>query len=136
VIFLLDTDICSYLMKRSHPALIERVERFPPLVLKVSTITVYELHYGAARSSRHSALRRVIDTFLGNVEIMAFDVPAARHAGAVRAALAAAGTPIGAYDFLIAGHARSLGAAVVTNNEREFKRVDGLQVENWAAMKS
>ncbi len=131
--FFLDTDVCSYLMKRTHPALIERVCGFEPGELKISTITVYELEFGARRSGRYEALSRTIRSFLDNVEVMPFDAAAAREAGAVRAELTGTGTVIGAYDLQIAGHARALGAVLVTNNVREFERVAGLQVENWAA---
>lgn len=131
--FFLDTDVCSYLMKRTHPALIERVCGFEPGELKISTITVYELEFGARRSGRYEALSRTIRSFLDNVEVMPFDAAAAREAGAVRAELTGAGNVIDAYDLQIAGHARALGAVLVTNNVGEFERVTGLQVENWAA---
>ena len=130
--YLLDTDISSYLMKRRHPGLIERVQAFAPGELKISAVTVYELEFGARRSGRPE-IRRVIRAFLENVEVLLFDSLAAREAGKIRAHLAAAGTLIGAYDLLIAGHARSLGAVLVTNNVREFSRVRDLRLENWAA---
>ena len=129
--YLLDTDICSYLMKRIHPALIERVKDFSPQELKVSAVTVFELEYGILRSARREFLRRVVREFLENVEILAWTAPAAVEAGAVRAELAAIGRPIGAYDMLIAGHARSLNATLVTNNLEEFSRVSGLQLDDW-----
>ncbi len=131
--YILDTDICSYLMKRRHPALIERVRGFEPRELKTSVITVYELEFGARRSGRYDAISRVISAFLDNVGVLPFDTPAARHAGAIRADLTTAGVIIGAYDLQIAGHARSLGATLVTNNVREFSRVRDLQIENWVA---
>ena len=131
MIFLLDTDICSYLMKRTHPALIGRVREFAPGELKVSVITVFELEYGARRSPRCDALTRVIHAFLANVEVLALTPPAAREAGAIRAELAAIGQPIGAYDLLIACQSRSWGATLITNNTGEFGRIDGLSVENW-----
>ncbi len=130
--FVLDTDICSYLMKRTHPALIERVRAFEPRELKISAVTVYELEFGARHSGRYQALSRIIRAFLDNVEMLPFDTTAAREAGAVRAELTATGNVIGAYDLQIAGHARALGAVLVTNNVREFERVAGLRVENWA----
>ncbi len=129
--FVLDTDICSYLMKRSHPALIERVKTFAARDLKVSAVTVFELEYGILRSQRREFLRRVVRAFLENVEVLDWTAPAASEAGAVRAELAAAGSPIGAYDLLIAGHVRSLNATLVTNNSREFSRVSGLQLDDW-----
>ena len=129
--FLLDTDICSFLMKRTHPALIERVRAFEPRELRTSTVTVYELEFGARRSGRYETLSRIIQAFLDNVEVLPFDGAAAREAGAVRAELTDAGNVIGAYDLQIAGHARALGAVLVTNNVREFERVAGLRIENW-----
>jgi tRNA(fMet)-specific endonuclease VapC len=129
--YILDTDICSYLMKRSQPVLIERVRAFAPRDLKVSVITLFELEYGIQRSDRPDPLRRVVRAFLENVELLDWTESAAREAGAVRAELAAAGSPIGAYDLQIAGHARSLGATLVTNNLREFSRVPGLSLADW-----
>ncbi|HEY2294166.1 MAG TPA: type II toxin-antitoxin system VapC family toxin [Thermoanaerobaculia bacterium] len=131
--YILDTDICSYLMKRSQPALIERVKTFAPRDLKVSVITLFELEYGIQRSDRPDPLRRVVRAFLENVELLDWTESAAREAGAVRAELAAAGSPIGAYDLQIAGHARSLGATLVTNNLREFSRISGLRLANWVS---
>lgn len=129
--YLLDTDICSFLMKRTRPGLIERVKAFSPRDLKVSVVSLFELEYGIQRSDRRDALRRVVDAFLNNVEILTWTESAAREAGAVRAELAAAGSPIGAYDLQIAGHARSLDATLVTNNLREFTRVSGLRLADW-----
>jgi tRNA(fMet)-specific endonuclease VapC len=129
--FLLDTDICSYIMKRRGPALVERVAAFAPQELKVSSITVYELEFGAEKSGRSERLILLIRAFLDNVAILPFDREAALHAASIRADLAARGTPIGAYDLLIAGHARSLGATLVTHNQREYSRVPRLQLEDW-----
>lgn len=129
--YILDTDICSYLMKRTQTALIERVKAFAPRDLKVSVITLFELEYGILRSNRRDSLRRVVRAFLENVELLAWTDSAAREAGAIRAELAAAGSPIGAYDLQIAGHARSLDATLVTNNLREFSRVSGLRLADW-----
>jgi tRNA(fMet)-specific endonuclease VapC len=129
--YVLDTDICSYLMKRAHPALIERVKAFAPRDLKISVITLFELEYGILRSDRRDPLRRVVGAFLQNVEVLVWTASAATAAGAARAELAAAGSPIGAYDLLIAGQVRSLDATLVTNNLRKFTRVPGLRVADW-----
>jgi tRNA(fMet)-specific endonuclease VapC len=129
--YVLDTDICSYLMKRTRPALIERVKTFAARELKISAVTLFELEYGILRSDRGEKLRRVVRAFLENVEILAWTAPAAAEAGAVRAELAAAGTLIGAYDLLIAGQVRSLDATLVTNNRQEFSRVSGLRLADW-----
>lgn len=129
--FVLDTDISSYIMKRLDEALTKRVKGFPSGELKVSAISAFELEYGARRSDRQFDLTRVIHAFLDNVEVLPFTLGAGREAAAIRADLAAKGTLIGAYDLLIAGHARALSATLVTNNVKEFSRVDGLSVENW-----
>ncbi len=99
----------------------------------VSTITQMELTYGAEKSAAVARNLNVVEGFLARLEVMAFDSPAAAHAGQIRAELARAGTPIGPYDQMIAGHARALGLIVVTNNAQEFSRVPGLRVENWVA---
>ena len=132
VIFLLDTDTCSYAMKRSFPGLVAKLSEFAPRELKVSVVTVFELEYGAQRSGRCEQLRRVIGAFLENVEVLQLDQSAACHAGSIRAHLAKSGNLIGAYDLLIAGHARAVEATLVTHNIREFSRVQGLSVEDWA----
>ena len=103
-----------------------------PRELKVSAVTAFELEFGARRSSRYEEVRRVIDAFFLNVEIVPFDFEASRHAGEIRAELTADGNLIGAYDLLIAGYTRSREATLVTNNVREFSRVPGLSIENWS----
>lgn len=131
--YLLDTDVCSDVMKRRSRALVERVRGFAPRELKVSVVTVYELEFGARRTERRDEVLAVIHAFLDNVEVLLLNRAAARHAGQIRADLTAAGEIIGAYDLLIAGHALSLGATLVTNNVGEFGRVRGLDLENWAS---
>jgi tRNA(fMet)-specific endonuclease VapC len=132
--YVLDTDICSYLMKRAQPALAERVKLFAPGELKISVVTLFELEYGILRSQRREHLRRVVEAFLKNVEVLIWTASAASEAGAIRAELEAVGKPIGAYDLLIAGHVRSLKATLVTNNHREFTRVPGLVLDDWMAV--
>ncbi len=134
MIYLLDTDVSSYIMKRFSPALVERVKNFSLRELKVSVITVFELEFGILRRDRPEPLRRVVQAFLENVEILPWTTTAAFHAGAIRAELADIGKPIGAYDLQIAGHARSLGATLVTHNRKEFSRVSDLRWEDWAAL--
>lgn len=130
--YLLDTNICSYAMKRSHPELVERLLRFSPGELKVSTVTAFELEFGARRSDRYPFLMRVITAFLANVDLLPLELEAAQEAGAIRAELASVGTPIGAYDLLLAGQVRSAGLTLVTHNVGEFARVAGLRIEDWA----
>lgn len=120
-------------MKRADPTLIERISSFGPGELKVSVITRYELEYGARISGCHPELMRVIEAFLDNVEVLRFGPSAAREAADIRADLSRRGEIIGSYDLLIAGHARSLGATLVTSNLDEFRRVRDLSVESWRA---
>lgn len=129
--YLLDTDICIYTIKERSAALRDRFTENRG-VMAVSTVTAFELLYGVERSSNRRRNMDVLDGFFGRLDILSFDNAAAAHAATIRAELAAAGAPIGAYDVQIAGHARSLGLIVVTNNTREFERVPGLRVQNWA----
>jgi tRNA(fMet)-specific endonuclease VapC len=129
--YLLDTDVCVSLMRRSLPALAERVGAFPAKALKTSVVTAYELEFGARRSREPEQATTVLRAFLENLQILPFDLSAALHAGQIRAELTAGGNTIGAYDLLIAGHARSAGATLVTGNVREFSRVRELTVESW-----
>jgi tRNA(fMet)-specific endonuclease VapC len=129
-LFVLDTDVVIDVLRSRSPVVLERFTEHDD-ALGVSAVTVAELRFGAARSSAPSANRAAVDEFLAFLEIVAFDGDAAAQAGEVRGALAAAGTPIGGYDVLIAGHTRSVGAVLVTGNVREFSRVDGLRVVDW-----
>ena len=90
-----------------------------------------ELVYGAERSANPEQNLRILEGFAARLDMLSYDAGAATHTGQIRAELAAAGTPIGPYDQMIAGHARSLGLIVVTNNVKEFERVEGLRVDNW-----
>jgi tRNA(fMet)-specific endonuclease VapC len=102
-------------------------------MIAVSSIVIFELRFGVAKSQRRRLNSDILDEFLsGPVGTLAFDEVDAAHAGDLRAALAAVGTPIGPYDVLIAGQALRHRATLVTANMREFERVPGLRVENWA----
>jgi tRNA(fMet)-specific endonuclease VapC len=129
--FMLDTDICIYIIKK-HPAkVVQRFRALKPFEVGISAITLAELEFGAAKSSRPERNREALSGFLAPLEIAPFDDAAALHYGEVRAALEKEGSPIGSMDLMIASHARSLSVTLVTNNEREFRRVPGLKVENW-----
>lgn len=130
--YFLDTDICSYIMKRSHPALLERIRSVPILDQAVSVVTVAELLYGVKLSAQPKQARAAFDAFIRNLEIMEWSAQAAEHYADIHANLKLRGEMIGANDLLIAAHARSLKAVMVTNNVREFRRVKGLKVENWS----
>ncbi|KAF1031231.1 MAG: tRNA(fMet)-specific endonuclease VapC [Pseudomonas sp.] len=99
--------------------------------LCISTVTLMELIYGAEKSSNPQKNLADLEGFSARLEVLKFDEDAAAHTGQLRAELARAGTPIGPYDQMIAGHARSQGLILVTNNRREFDRVPGLRVEDW-----
>ncbi len=132
--YLLDTDILSNLMKRIPPsALVTRVARVPPEDQFTSSITLGELVYGAHRLRERTAtlLERIEDTLLPNLPVLPFDTAAARRYGELRAGLEQRGTPIGDADMRIAAIALARGLKVVTSNERHFRRVPGLEVENW-----
>jgi len=131
--YLLDTDILSNLMKRAPAsALVSRLARVPPEDQFTSSVTLGELLYGAHRSSRTAALlERIEETLLPELPIIPFDAAAARRYGELRAELGRRGTPIGDADTRVASIALSRGFAVVTGNERHFRQVPGLEIENW-----
>ena len=128
--YMLDTNICIYVMK-NYPA--ELRERFNQLAeqLCISSITLGELHYGAEKSARRFDNLQAIEHFCARLEVLSFSAIAAAHYGQIRAELERAGRPAGSHDMMIGGHARSEGLVLVTNNIREFERMTGLQVENW-----
>lgn len=130
--YLLDTDICIYVINERPPAVLEAFRRHAPQGLGISSVTAGELFYGVARTGSERNLR-ALRRFLGPLEIAPFDASAAEVFGSLRAWLATQGTPIGPYDTQIAAHAHALGVTLVTNNTREFSRVPGLRVENWAS---
>ena len=131
--YLLDTDTCSYIMKRSHPILLERIRSVPISEQAVSVITVAELLYGAKLSSKPKKARQAFDAFIRHLAVMDWTARAAEHYADIRANLRVRGAMIGANDLLIAAHAQSLGAILVTNNVGEFGRVRSLKIANWSA---
>lgn len=128
--YMLDTNICIYVMK-TYPRTLR--DQFNALAeqLCISSITLGELHYGAEKSARRIENLLAIEQFVSRLEILPFAAKAAAHYGQVRAELERAGTPCGAHDMQIGGHARSEGLIIVTNNMREFARMPGLRAENW-----
>jgi tRNA(fMet)-specific endonuclease VapC len=128
--YLLDTNTCIYAIKRG-PVVLRRLQEHSPDDLGVSAITVAELWFGAAKSSRPQKTRASVDAFLKPFEILPFASEAADEYAQIRAQLEKAGLPIGERDLLIAAIARSRRLTVVTHNVREFSRVNGLKVEDW-----
>lgn len=129
--FLLDTNICVYLIKRKPPRVLARFSRHHPGEIGVSSITVGELAYGVERSREVEQNRRALEQFLLPLTVVPFDRPSALAYGTVRAALAARGRSIGPLDSLIGAQALASDMTLVTNNVREFRRIPGLAVENW-----
>lgn len=127
---MLDTNICIYVIKGADQALRQRLQAHQNDVC-ISAISLAELEYGVAKSSRKEANRRMLDAFLEDLPVLPFENEPARDYGDIKVGLFGAGTPIGPLDLLIAAHARALGVTLVTNNRREFDRVPGLSVENW-----
>ncbi len=133
--YLLHTNIVSYFLRGNSPTLNERILSSTPEELAISAISAGELRYGLhrlPRSRRFAVLARQLDALLSAIPVQALPADAARHYGIARAQLEAAGTPIGGNDLWIAAHALALGMTLVTNNTREFARVPGLKLENWA----
>ena len=127
----MDTNICIHLIKHRPQRLLNRFGRMAVADVGMSVITLAELEYGAAKSSRPEQNRAALAAFGSPLEISPFSDAAAGIYGRIRALLEKKGQTIGSMDLLIAAHALSLGVRLVTNDEMEFKRVPGLRVENW-----
>ena len=130
--YMLDTNICIYIMKNHPPALLQRFNLLAEQ-LCISSITLGELHYGVEKSARRQQNLDDLVRFTARLEVLPFAAEAAAHYGQLRVELERAGRPAGPFDMLIGAHARSEGLIVVTNNEREFARMPGLRVENWVS---
>ena len=128
--FMLDTNICIFTIK-NRPEAVRMAFMAHHGQLCISTVTLMELVYGAEQSSSPQRNLAVVEGFAARLEVLNYDQDAAIHTGQLRAELALLGKPIGPYDQMIAGHARSQGLILVTNNTREFERVPGLRIEDW-----
>lgn len=131
MIYMLDTNICIYAIKHKPEKVFQKLQEIDPEDVCVSTVTYAELVHGVEKSAAVEKNRLALSLLLANIEIMDFDVDAADCYGKIRADLEKKGTPIGPLDMMIAGHAQSLGLTIVTNNVKEFSRVDHLRIENW-----
>ena len=129
--FMLDTDTCSYIMKRSQPLVLKRLQAVPVGDVCMSVVTKADLLYGVEVSPRRAQDAAALAAFLPYVEVLEFDDGAALHYAQIRADLKKRGALIGANDLFIAAHARALGLTLVTNNTAEFERVSDLAIENW-----
>ena len=128
--FMLDTDICIYVMNERHEDLTTTFVDHAHEIC-VSAVSHAELWFGAEHSVRVEHNRRQLAAFLRDLDIRSFGVEAGRHYGNIRELLVRAGAPIGANDLLIAAHARSMGATLVSNNSKEFERVPDLETVSW-----
>jgi tRNA(fMet)-specific endonuclease VapC len=130
-LYMLDTDTCAFILRRSSPALLARVQTVALQQQAVSVITLAELLYGVQVSSKKKANRAAVDELMRHLTVVEWSREAAEHYAEIRVDLKKKGQLIGSNDLLIAAHARSTGAVVVTNNVKDFGRVKGLEVENW-----
>ena len=129
--YMLDTNIIIYAKHRKSDSVLKRLMSHMPSDLCISAITLAELEYGIANSSKPDQNRLALSLFLSGIEIMPFSADAAKEYGEIRKQLSDSGKLIGANDLLIAAHAKSLGLTLVTNNTDEFKRIKDLNIENW-----
>lgn len=129
--YMLDTDMCSYIIKQRPASVLQQFQKLTMDSIGISIVTYAELIYGVERSSSKRINRSVIENFVQHLEVIDWDRDAADEYAVIRTKLEAAGTPIGAMDMMIAAHAKSLHAVVVTNNQKHFSKVKGLKIENW-----
>jgi len=129
--YLLDTNICIYLIKKRPPEVLERFRQHSPQDVAISTITLFELEYGAEKSQYPQRSKDALAKFLLPLNLINLDRSSAIEAAIIRARLEKKGMPIGPYDLLIAGLAQSRDMTLVTNNIKEFERVVSLRLENW-----
>lgn len=130
--YLLDTNILSDLLRNPDGAAAQRLGRVGARAVCTSIVVAAELRYGCAKKGSPKLQARV-ESLLATLPVLALDAPADAEYGRIRAALEAAGQPVGMNDLLIAAHARALGLTLVTDNTREFQRIEGLSIENWLA---
>ena len=132
-LFMLDTDICIFLMRGESPALAAKVQSVPLQQQVMSAMTFAELTYGvqASAAAKRKQNQAVLDSLALYLAVLDWPQDAAKHYAEIRADLKKRGAQLGAADLMIAAHARAMGAIVVTNNVKDFGRVKGLEVENW-----
>ena len=129
--YLLDTNICIYIINKHPTKIIERISSLNPSEIKISSITVAEMEYGASKSENREMNRSALKRFLSSFEIINFDTKDAEIYGIIRAELERNGNIIGPYDMQLAAQALRWDYIFVTNNKKEFQRINGLKLENW-----
>ena len=130
--YMLDTNICIYIIREKPIKVLKKLRTFDLSDIVISAITHSELEYGVAKSNRRHENHGALIKFLAPLEIVSYDDKAAADYGQIRTHLEKKGTVNGAMDMLIGAHARSIPVTLVTNNQKEFRRIPGLRVENWA----
>ena len=130
--YMLDTNTIIYAKNNRPEQVLDYLQKHRPEDLCISAVTLAELEYGVCNSSNPAQNKLALLLFLSGIEVLAFDSAAASEYGQIRYQLKKSGTPIGANDMLIAAHAKSIDAVLVTNNLKEFGRIPGLKTENWA----
>ncbi len=131
--YMLDTNICIYLIKKKPTTVLKRFKKTNISEISISSITLSEFFYGVSKSSKPEQNFIALTQFVAPLEILPFGSEAAHYYGDLRARLEKQGTPIGSLDMLIAAHALSISSMLVTNHNREFDRVPGLKIENWVS---
>jgi tRNA(fMet)-specific endonuclease VapC len=129
---MLDTDICSYIIKNRPDSVRLKFQKLSMESVCISIVTYAELMYGVEKSSSRKVNRSVIEHFISHLTVIAWGIEAADNYATVRTKLESKSSPIGAMDMMIAAHAKSLSAVLVTNNEKHFNKISGLPIENWA----
>jgi len=130
-LYMLDTDICAFVLRRTSDTLLDRIQSVPLAQQAISVVTYAELLCAVLVSSQKKANQDAVDALVRHLSVLEWSQDAARHYAEIRADLNKKGSMIGANDLMIAAHARSLAAVVVTNNTKDFGRIKGLEVENW-----
>ena len=129
--YMLDTNICIYIIKKNPPEIVNKFDSIAVGDIAISSVTLSELTYGVEKSQFPKKNQAALEEFILPLDILAFDDTASYHYGPIRAYLEKNGKPIGSLDLMIAAHARSVDMTLVTNNVAEFSRVPELKIENW-----
>jgi tRNA(fMet)-specific endonuclease VapC len=130
--YILDTDICSYIIKQRSTSLLNKLNQIPMEDLGISVVTYAELMYGVKRSSSKQVNEQIIEGFIRHLTVHDWTKDAALHYADIRSVLESTGDIIGNLDMMIGAHARSIGATIVTNNTKHFSKILELDIENWA----
>jgi tRNA(fMet)-specific endonuclease VapC len=132
-LYMLDTDICAFVLRRSSELLLLRIQAVPIAQQCMSVVSYAELLYGVALSSQKKTNQAAVEALARHVSVLDWTQEAAQHYAQIRTDLKKTGSMVGANDLMIAAHARSLGACLVTNNTKDFERIRDLNIENWMA---